>query len=76
MALQFIKPTIEQLWKEETILFFHYFFEPELHLRLYSEKDNFEEIKTIITTNIESLKEELIYQIKFDGYDGESERFF
>jgi len=48
VALKFVKPTLEELWKRKAIRFFHYFFEPELHLRLYSERDNFEEIKAVI----------------------------
>lgn len=31
-ALRFIKPTLEELWSLEAIVFFHYFFEPELRL--------------------------------------------
>lgn len=76
MALQFIKPTIGKLWSDGAILFFHYFFEPELHLRLYSEKDNLEEMKAIITKNVEPLEKELLHPIKFNSYNGESESFF
>ena len=75
-ALQFIKLTLEELWSREAIVFFHYFFEPELRLRLYPKKNNYKEIKTIITENLKSLQEDLLRPVKFNSYHGEYENFF
>jgi len=68
MALQFIKPTIDELWRDEAIVFFHYFFEPALHLRLYSKKDNFEKIQAIIMRNLKPHEKDLICPVQFKGY--------
>ena len=76
VALEFVKPTLEELWKRKAIRFFHYFFEPELHLRLYSERDNFEEIKAVITERIKPLQDDLLCPVEFNGYHGEFESFF
>jgi len=74
IALKFIRPTVKELWKERVIEFFHYFFEPELHLRLYSEKKRFEEIKSVVESNLKPI-EHLLLLVNFNSYPGESESF-
>jgi len=68
LALQFIKPTINELWYDEAIVFFHYFFEPALHLRLYSEKDNFQKIQAIIVRNLKPHEKDLVRAVQFKDY--------
>lgn len=75
IALAFIKPTVEELWKEKAIEFFHYFFEPELHLRLYSEKESFDEIIDIIRKNLKPLESHLLRPVEFNDYQSGYENF-
>ncbi|UCE95213.1 MAG: hypothetical protein JSV51_05610 [Candidatus Bathyarchaeota archaeon] len=75
IALEFIRPTVKELWKERVIEFFHYFFEPELHLRLYSKKKRFKEIEGVVKSNLKPIKH-LLLSVYFNSYHGESESFF
>lgn len=76
IALDFVKPTLEELWKREAIRFFHYFFEPELRLRLSSEKNSLEEIKAVIKEKLKRIQDDLLCSIEFNSYQGEFDSFF
>ena len=76
VALRFIKPTLEELWYQKEIMFFYYFFKPELHLRLCSEKDNFEKIKAVVKRRLKSIQDYLLRPVEFAKHRGEFEISF
>lgn len=76
LALEFVKPTLEELWKEKAVQFFHYFFEPELHLRLFSNEGEAKTIENTITKNLKPLEKGFLFPARFSNYQGEYESFF
>jgi len=74
-ALTFIKPTLEKLWKQKAIKFFHYFFEPELRLRLCSDGEKIDRVKSTIRSSLKSLENRMLRPVEFNSYRGEFESF-
>jgi len=76
LALRFVKPTLEELWKEKAFQFFHYFFEPELHFRISPNGGKADLIRHVIGKNLKPFESDLLYPAKFNNYKGEYESFF
>jgi hypothetical protein len=75
LVLGFVKPTLEELWKGKAVQFFHYFFEPELHLRLFPNKEKGKAIESVITKNLKPFEKDFLSPPRFNDYQGEYESF-
>jgi len=71
VLLDFIRPTVEELEKQDLMITFHFFFEPEIHFRIRPKEENqVDQIEAIIKTNLSKIQG-LIEKADFSRYTGE-----
>ena len=74
ILLDFVRPIIETAENEKLLDTFHFFFEPELHLRIRPKKPEMvDRIEEIISQNAERMKD--MIEIKSASYSGEQNNY-
>jgi len=75
VLLDFIKPTVEELERQDLLMTFHFFFEPEIHFRVRPKNDNqVSQIESLIKNRLTEVQK-LIRKADFSQYSGEEPDF-